>query len=52
VAGLAGAVFGFTAWRRLTTYGDVTRRIVIAQAWSLAAFVLMALGSAVGLVLG
>jgi 1,4-dihydroxy-2-naphthoate octaprenyltransferase len=50
--GLAGLPLGFAAWRRLTNEGHVTRRVVAAQAWSLAAFVLMALGSAVGLVLG
>lgn len=50
--GLAGIPFGAAAWMRLTVEGQVTRRVVIAQAWALAAFVLMALGSAAGLVLG
>jgi 1,4-dihydroxy-2-naphthoate octaprenyltransferase len=49
---LASASFGLPAWRRLSANGDVTRRVVPAQAWALAAFVLMALGSSVGLVLG
>jgi 1,4-dihydroxy-2-naphthoate octaprenyltransferase len=50
--GLGGMVFGGAAWRRLATGGDVTRRVVAAQAWALAAFVSMALGSAAGLVMG
>ena len=37
---------------RLTRWGHVTPRVVAAQAWTLAAFVLMALGTAVGLVQG
>jgi 1,4-dihydroxy-2-naphthoate octaprenyltransferase len=50
--GLAGMVFGGAAWQRLAAEGDVTRRVVAAQAWALAAFVSMALGSATGLVIG
>jgi len=50
--GLAGLPFGFAAWRRLTAEGERTHRVVAAQAWALAGFVLMALGSAVGLALG
>jgi 1,4-dihydroxy-2-naphthoate octaprenyltransferase len=50
--GLAGVVFGAAAWRRLEAEGDVIRRVVAAQAWTLAAFVWMALGAAVGLVFG
>jgi 1,4-dihydroxy-2-naphthoate polyprenyltransferase len=48
--GFAGVPFGFAAWRRLTNEWRVTRRVVAAQAWALAAFVFMALGAAVGLV--
>jgi 1,4-dihydroxy-2-naphthoate octaprenyltransferase len=50
--GLAGLPFGLAAWRRLSREGRVTHRVVAAQAWALAAFVAMALGAAVGLVLG
>jgi 1,4-dihydroxy-2-naphthoate octaprenyltransferase len=50
--GLAGLPFGFAAWRRLASEGEATHRVVAAQAWALAAFVVLALGSAVGLVLG
>ena len=50
--GLAGLPFGLAAWRRLTGEGEITRRVVAAQAWALAAFVVMAFGSAAGLLLG
>lgn len=45
----AGAPFAFAAWRRLTNEGPHTARVVMAQRWALAAFVLMAAGAAAGL---
>ena len=50
--GLAGLPFGLAAARRLAVHGETTRLVVAAQGWALAAFGLMALGSAVGLVWG
>lgn len=52
VGGLAGAPFGFAAWRRLVNEGSNTRRVVMAQRWALASCLLMAAGSALGLVEG
>jgi 1,4-dihydroxy-2-naphthoate octaprenyltransferase len=50
--GLFGIVPGVAAWRRLARHGAETALVVPAQAEALGAFVLMALGSAAGLVLG
>jgi hypothetical protein len=50
--GLTGALpAGFSAWRLLTSRGDI-RRTIPAQAASLASFVLMAVGSGLGYLLG
>jgi 1,4-dihydroxy-2-naphthoate octaprenyltransferase len=47
--GLLAAPFGAFAARRLLREPSVTARVVPAQAWTLACFVLAAIGSAVGL---
>ena len=49
---LLRAPFGVAAWRRLANDGSNTRRVVMAQRWSLSAFLLMSAGSALGLVEG
>jgi 1,4-dihydroxy-2-naphthoate polyprenyltransferase len=49
--GLLAAPLGARAARRLLRKPDVTARIVPAQAWTLACFVLMAAGAALGLLL-
>jgi 1,4-dihydroxy-2-naphthoate octaprenyltransferase len=50
--GLAGLPFAVAASWRLLREPEVTARIVPAQAWTLSSFVLMAAGSAVGLLWG
>jgi hypothetical protein len=50
--GLVGAPFGFAAGRRLVNEGSNARRVVMAQRWALTGFLLMAAGSALGLVEG
>jgi 1,4-dihydroxy-2-naphthoate octaprenyltransferase len=47
--GLAGLPFALAASWRLLRAPEVTARVVPAQAWTLSSFVLMAAGSAVGL---
>ena len=47
--GLAGLPFALAAAWRLLREPEVTARVVPAQAWALASFVLMATGTAVGL---
>jgi 1,4-dihydroxy-2-naphthoate polyprenyltransferase len=50
--GFAGLVPAAAAARRLTREPDVTARVVPAQAWTLLAFLLLALGAGIGLLLG
>jgi len=50
--GLAGLPFGIAAAVRLTRAPRATPRLVPAQAWTLLSFLLMAAGSALGLLLG
>jgi 1,4-dihydroxy-2-naphthoate octaprenyltransferase len=49
--GLAGLPFALAASWRLLREPEVTARVVPAQAWALSSFVLMAAGSALGLLL-
>jgi 1,4-dihydroxy-2-naphthoate octaprenyltransferase len=49
--GLAGMPFAYAAARRLESAPEVTTRIIPAQGWTLLAFVLLSLGSSLGLVL-
>ncbi len=51
VLGFAGLPHAFAAARQLRAHPEETREIVPAQAWTLLAFVLLALGVAVGLLL-
>lgn len=48
--GALGLPLGVAAARRLNAHPDVTREIVPAQAWTLLSFLLLSLGSAIGLV--
>jgi hypothetical protein len=50
--GAAGAVPAVAAARRLRSSPDVTPRLVPAQAWTLLAFLLLATGSGLGLLVG
>lgn len=50
--GLIGLPFGFAASHRLGAHPTTTWRIVPAQVWTLSSFVAMAIGCALGLVLG
>jgi hypothetical protein len=49
--GVVAAPLGVRAARRLLREPEVTARIVPAQAWTLACFVLMAAGAGLGLLL-
>jgi 1,4-dihydroxy-2-naphthoate polyprenyltransferase len=52
VSGLVGLPFAIAAAGRLRESPEVTERIVPAQAWTLLSFVLMSLGSGLGLIVG